>query len=105
LKEVQLGFINLAVVLPVIDQAGVVVDLSAATSLKILLKKPDKDRTVLTKTATAYTDLTDGKIQYLTVEGDLDTLGIWEAQADIIHPNFDGGASVQKFKVVRNISC
>lgn len=56
-----------------------VVDLSGATVKQIIFHKPDSS--LLTKTATLYTDGTDGKIYYTTLDGDLDQEGLWKIQA------------------------
>ena len=101
----QLDSIGVAIIIPIVDQDGAIVDVSEATSKEILLKKPDKARTVLTKTAIFVTDGIDGLIQYITVADDIDMTGIWEAQADIAIPGFDGGSVISRFKVNRNIVC
>ena len=103
IKEMQLGAISVAITIPVVDQDGNIVDISGASSKQILLKKPDK--TVLTNTAAFVTDGTDGLLQYLTIADDIDQIGIWEAQADIVITGFDGPTVVSKFKVLRNIVC
>lgn len=103
IKEVQLDSVNLAIIISVIDQDGNIVDVSSASTKNILIKKPD--RTVLTKTGVFVTDGTDGKIQHLTIAGDLDQLGIYEAQGDIVVGSTDIPTVVSKFKVVRNIVC
>lgn len=105
LKEMQLDSTGVAIIIPIVDQGGVIVDVSGATSKQILLKKPDVASTVLTKAAVFVTNGTDGLIQYITVVDDIDVTGIWEAQADLIIPGFDGGSIVSKFKVLRNIVC
>ena len=103
LKEVQLDFIGLSIVMPITDQDGDVVDISAATVKTISLKKPDA--TITNYAAEFYTDGTDGLLKYETVQGDLDTKGIWEAQASVTHPLYTGNTTTRKFKVVRNLSC
>jgi len=58
--------------------AGVVIDISGATTKQILFRKPDA--TILTKTATFTTDGTDGKLTYTTISTDVDSVGIWSVQ-------------------------
>lgn len=58
-----------------IEENDVAVDVSSATAKQIIIEKPDG--TLLTKTAAFVNDGTDGKIQYTTVTGDIDQVGIW----------------------------
>lgn len=62
-------------------------DISSATTKEIKLQKPDE--TVLTKSAVFTTDGTDGLIEYVTVDGDIDQKGDWRVQAHIITPTQD----------------
>lgn len=55
-----------------------VVDLSSATVLHIIFRKPDS--TSITVDANLYTDGTDGTIYYNVVDGDLDQSGIYKIQ-------------------------
>lgn len=79
------------------------VDISGATAKTILFQKPSG--VMLEKAALFVTDGTDGQIQYSTVEGDLDEVGIWKIQAvvelgsgSLYHSN------MKSFKVMHNIS-
>ena len=54
------------------------VDIGAATTLTIYLTKPDG--TVLTKTATLYTDGSDGKMKYQVSDDMLADKGLWVIQ-------------------------
>jgi len=76
-------------------------DVSAATTLNIILKKPDG--TKLTKTASFSSDGTDGYIQYVTEEGDIDTVGDWELQAYIVEPSGAWYTDIVNFKVYSNL--
>lgn len=62
----------------VVDDDGVAVDISGATSKQIVFLKPDE--TVVTKTAVFVSDGSDGKIKYTTIAGDLDIVGLWHIQ-------------------------
>lgn len=64
------------------DQDGTVVDISAATTKQLLLRKPDG--TLLTKVASLTTTGTDGKMQYTTVANDLDQPGLWRIQGYVV---------------------
>jgi hypothetical protein len=58
-----------------ITESGTAVDISAATAVAIMLKKPSGEE--VTKTASKLTDGTDGLIHYTTVSGDIDETGTW----------------------------
>lgn len=62
----------------IVDDDSVAVDISGATTVSMIFLKPDQ--TTITKTATFVTDGSDGKIQYETVDGDLDQSGLWHIQ-------------------------
>ena len=64
-----------------ITEDGAVVDISTATTLELVLKRPGG--TEVTKTASFYTDGTDGKIKYQTLAGDIDAVGLWEMKAKV----------------------
>jgi hypothetical protein len=66
----------------IVDQDGVVVDLSAVTSYDLEFRKPDG--VCVTKTPSFVTDGTDGKIQYTTLTTDLDQAGSWSVQSIVI---------------------
>lgn len=60
---------------------GSIFDVSTATVKQLIFRKPTSEK--LTKTASFYTDGSDGKIQYITIAGDLDTIGVWTIQGYI----------------------
>lgn len=62
-----------------ITDNDVVVDLSTASVISIIFRKPDD--TLLEVNATLYTDGTDGIIKYNAVDGDIDQSGRWKIQA------------------------
>ena len=55
------------------------VDISAATSIVYLIRKPDSS--LLTVTASFYTNGTDGVLTYTTVNGDTNIAGVYKYQA------------------------
>lgn len=59
-----------------------VVDVSSATTLQLFFLKPDGD--IVTRTATLTGGGTDGVIQYKTVSGDLDQVGSWVVQGNVV---------------------
>ena len=64
--------------LTITDTAGVVIDVSTASTKFIYFQKPDG--TKVKETAAFYTDGTDGIIQYTSVSGDIDQTGLWQVQ-------------------------
>jgi len=64
------------------DQDGVVVDVSGATTKEIIFRSPAG--VLLTKTATLFTDGTDGIIQYKTLAGEINEVGTWEWEPHVI---------------------
>jgi len=65
-----------------VKEDGVVVDLSSQTTLEFNFKKPGG--TVVTVTAVFSTDGTDGNMEFVTVSGTLDTVGLWRAQGYMV---------------------
>lgn len=86
----------------VLDENESVVDLSTASQLQIILKKPGCGD-VLNKTAQLYTDGTDGKMKYTTVSGDLDRRGTWELQGFVRIGTSFWSSDISKFDVWPNL--
>ena len=74
------------------DSAGVVVDISSATTKEILLHKPGG--AVLTKTATFTTNGTDGKIRFSSASGDWDQPGVYRLQGHIAGTGYNRYSSI-----------
>jgi len=100
---IQTENIGTALRFTVKDLDGATVDLSSADALQVILQKPDG--TKLTKTASLYTDGTDGIIQYLTQAGDMDNddAGTWRAQVFVSIGSAEWYSEVVKFKVKANL--
>lgn len=78
-----------------------IVDISSASSLTLLIKKPDGS--ILTRPATLETDGTDGKMYYVTVAGDLDEVGVYKIQGLVVLLNGSFYTSIVTFKVHCNL--
>lgn len=80
-----------------------VLDISGATSMKIIFKKPDLSS--LTVNASLYSDGTDGKIVYSTTgdpaakTGDLDQTGEWEISGRVTLPGGTWTTDTDTFQV------
>ena len=83
------------------DGTKSVLNVSGALTKELIFRKPDGSK--LTKTAIYTTNGTDGKIQYVTQSGDLDTAGSWNLQAYIVTPSGTWYSSIGSFKVYENL--
>lgn len=100
-EEVHLDDVGTSFEVTLLD-GDTVVDISSASVLQVLFKKPDL--TLVIKTANTKTDGTDGVLQYVSASGDLDQIGSWQIQARVMFPNGDTWSSSKtKFKVYDNI--
>lgn len=59
-------------------------DVSSSTSNKILFKKPSG--AVIERNALIFTDGTDGRIRYTTIDNDIDELGVWQIWGETVLP-------------------
>lgn len=80
---------------------GAVVDISTASNLYMVLKKPDQ--TTETKTAGFYSDGTDGKMSYVVASGDLDQAGNYKIQGKVEINSSTFYSNISTFKVYCNI--
>jgi len=78
------------------------VDLSGATALNFLFKRPNG--TSIQRTAVYYTDGTDGIIQYVTVSGDLNQDGRWRLQAHVTLVAGSWYSDIYEFDVHKNVA-
>ena len=98
--EIHVGDIGTEFRITILDN-GSAIDISGATSLVIIIKKPDG--TSITTTGNLYTDGTDGIMYYRVVSGDLDQSGIYKIQAYV---EISGGSyysSIGSFSVKCNL--
>lgn len=99
--EIHVDDIGTTFILTVKDD-GVVVDISGATTLEVVIRKPNS--VSYSKTGLLYTDGTDGKIKYVSISGDLDQVGLHKIQAVVTIGSAVYHSSVSDFKVYKNIS-
>jgi hypothetical protein len=100
--EIHLNDIGTQIRVLVADSDDVTLDISNATDLKVIFKKPSGS--VIERTASFYTDGTDGILKYVTVDGDLDEIGSWKIQVEITAPNGTWKTNFKGFRVYRNLS-
>lgn len=76
-------------------------DISTATTKQLIFKKPSGSK--LTKDGSFYTDGTDGILQYTTVSGDLDEVGLWKVQGYVIIGTNEHKSDIYSFRVYYNL--
>lgn len=79
---------------------GEIQDISDATTLDFIFTKANKE--IVTKDGTLVTDGSDGKVEYVTLEGDLDVAGTWRLQVYLVLPSGEWRTNKHSFRVHRN---
>jgi len=79
-----------------------VADVSDTTMRTLYFGRPDG--TTFSRSAVLTTDGTDGKIEYTTVDGDLNTAGTWSIQAYVVSAAGSWNSTVGNFRVFENLS-
>jgi len=101
MAEIHKGDIGTIFLLTLRD-GGTAVNVASASSTKnIIFKKPSGE--VITKGAAFNSDGSDGKIKYTTVLGDLNEVGYWEMQAEVVITAGTFKSEVEGFLVKRNL--
>ena len=95
-SQIHVGDIGTTLVGTVLD-GGVAVDISSASSIQMILSKPDQ--TTLTKTASLNSDGLDGKMKYVTIDGDIDQAGNYKIQGKVVLGSATYSSSISTFKV------
>ena len=85
-----------------LKDGNTVVDLSSATALYFLFKRPDG--TSIQRTAVYYTNGADGIIQYTMVSGDLSQDGRWRLQPYVTLPSGSWYGDIYEFDVHKNVA-
>jgi hypothetical protein len=87
--------------LATIKDCGDVVNVSGASYLTFTFKKPDDSS--INRTASIYTNGTDGKIYYDTVAGDLDQAGLYKLQGRVALASGTYYTDIYSFQVNCNL--
>jgi hypothetical protein len=85
----------------VLDENEAPRDISGAIIKQLIFERPNKS--ILTVEGQFFTNGADGILQYITVEGDLIPDGIYQVQAELVMPGFNGRTEVRLFQVKRNL--
>lgn len=99
-KEIRVGDIGTVFEVTLYD-CDQIVDVSGATTKEIIFLKPDNTKVV--KTAVFKTDGTDGIIQYVTIQDDLDQQDKWKLQGHVVLPTGEWHTDIVSFKVYTNL--
>ena len=99
--EIHVGDFGTQFIVTVYNQYEVIQNLSTATLLGINFLTPSRETKA--KTASLYTDGTDGKIIYTLENGDMDEAGLWSYQAIVEFPAGSWSTNIVKFTVYPNI--
>ena len=78
-----------------------VADISTATTKQFTFKRPDG--TTFDKVSVFTSDGSDGNIQFLSVDGDLNVAGTWHLQAYVVTPAGNWKTDVGHFRVYENL--
>ncbi len=97
----DIGTLFLVTVNDCVSGTAAVLDVSGASTIELIFKSPSGAST--TQSATLYTDGTDGKITYTTVDGDLNEVGTWRIQAKVVVGGGTFRSDVGTFKVYENL--
>jgi len=98
---IQLFDIGTVFRVTIVDSAGVVVDISSATTKEIVFMK--SGGTVVRHAAVFTKDGTDGTMEYTAVSNDLDTAGKWKIQGRVVLQTGDWSSTIDSFYVVKNL--
>jgi hypothetical protein len=93
---IQVGDSGTEIILKV-REGGRRMDLAAATTLRLVLTKPDGN--VLVRDATFLTDGRDGALLYVTGPGEVDQPGMWSVQAELALGAWSGRTSRAALRV------
>lgn len=78
------------------------VNISSASTKQYIIQKPSG--TIVTKEADFVNSGTDGKLKYITIAGDLDELGRYLVQVNLVVPGvYTGLTETTAFSVERNL--
>ena len=99
--EIRVGDIGTAFQDTVKDQDGVIVDISSASTLEMVFRKPDN--TAVVKTASKVGDGTDGEMEYVTIADDLDMPREWQRQGFVAVGGGEWRTDIKKFQVYENL--
>ncbi len=99
-SEIHVGDVGTQLIMTVKDD-GAVVNISSASDLDVIIRKPDG--VSYSKTGTLYTDGTDGKMSYTSITGDFADAGNYKIQGKVVLGSGTYYTSISHFKVFCNL--
>jgi hypothetical protein len=100
-SKIFVGDTGTNIVVTIKDQDNAVIDVSAALTLEIKMRRPDG--TKITKTATFTTDGTDGQIQFSSLSTDFTIKGIYQFQPRVVTATADQHATKAEAEVFEHL--
>jgi hypothetical protein len=104
-SEIHLNDVGTQFLITIVDANESPMDISNAVGKEVIFKKPSGS--LVSQPATFYTNGSDGKIYYVSQDGDLDEIGSWKIQCHVetsgvtLNPNWH--TNFLSFKVYRNL--
>ena len=99
--EIRVGDVGTTFIFTVKDQNDAIVDISSASNLDMIFRKPDGSAVV--KDAVLTGDGTDGKMEYVTVADDLNIPKEWQRQGLVVIGIYTWKTDIIKFMVYDNL--
>lgn len=93
--------IGTAIIITINNQNNVPVNLSSFTNIILVIKR--SDGSFVEKTCFFVTDGTDGKVQYITVDGDFTVVGNYKFQVRCVSPGGIWHSNILTSKVYPNV--
>lgn len=100
-EPLRVGAYGFTFGLTLTDADGNPLDVSGATTLQLILERPDSS--TVTKTAALETTGLDGRVVYLVAPGDLNQAGEWRRQFKVVTPQMAPSIEPVAFEVLANI--
>jgi len=106
LPDIHKNDVGVELVIEFVDEDGVVIDISTASTKQILLRKPGA--AAVAKTGVFDTDGSDGLLKYTTTKVgsvyDLDRAGQWQIQGFAVIGTNEWHTKVNTFEVAGNLN-
>lgn len=101
MSTVHMNDIGTQFIAQVVDQDNNIVDISTASQLQMIFKKPSGIK--VAQSGVLYTNGTDGKMEYITQANDLNEHGLWKLQGYVVNPSGAWYSDQFTFPVARNL--
>ncbi len=99
--EIHISDLGTAFRYQCLDQDSNIIDLTNVDTMSITFTKPDRSKLIITPVF--VTDGSDGRIQYLSRNGDLSVPGLWRAEVYISFGTASWHSDITEFRVWSNL--